>query len=187
MIWIPILLSCYLECDETQGNNSAQALLTKIVLFGCEKIEKKEERERKKKKEKKKKKRKKEGSKEEDRQEGADVKKSILRMNKIIKKSSPSAPCLSSVFLLPSSFSLFVYLLTPEADTFLSKALVPLLFLCVSSHWGVHFPRCVLFRQPHYCFFVFRRIGDYAFLDLFYFVNLTIVSLCFVALGSTLP
>ena len=72
MISIPILLSGYLECDETQGNNSAQALLTKIVLFGCEKIEEKKKKEERKKK-------KKEGSKEEDRQEGADVKKKYFK------------------------------------------------------------------------------------------------------------
>ena len=48
---------CTHQCDKTQGNNRTQVLLTKIVFFGC-KIDNKEE-----------------GSKEEDRQEGADVKK----------------------------------------------------------------------------------------------------------------
>ena len=29
------------QCDETQGNNSTQALSTKIVYFGCKKIDNK--------------------------------------------------------------------------------------------------------------------------------------------------
>ena len=32
------------QCDETQGNNSAQALSTKIVFFGCKKIERRQKK-----------------------------------------------------------------------------------------------------------------------------------------------
>ena len=66
--------------------------------------------------------------------------------------------CLSSS-LLPSSF--VVYLLSPEEDNFLSKALM------------------------YFCFLVFRRIGEYISLDLFYIQNtrkadflVTFLSLC---------
>ena len=30
-------MKCAHHCDETQGNNSAQALSTKIAFFGCKK------------------------------------------------------------------------------------------------------------------------------------------------------
>ena len=50
---------CAHQCDKTQGNNSTQALSTKIVFFGCNKIDRQEIKE---------------GHKEEDREEGADVK-----------------------------------------------------------------------------------------------------------------
>ena len=31
-------MKCTHQCDETQGNNSTQALSTKIVFFACKKI-----------------------------------------------------------------------------------------------------------------------------------------------------
>ena len=55
---------CTHQCDETQGNSSARALSTKIVFFGCKKIDNNNKK----------------GIKEEDR-EGADVKNKMLRMN----------------------------------------------------------------------------------------------------------
>ena len=48
---------CTHQYDEKQGNNNTQALLTNIVFFGCKKIDNKRRRK----------------YKEEDRQEGADV------------------------------------------------------------------------------------------------------------------
>ena len=54
-----------------------------------------------------------------------------------------ACPLLCFLLLLLS-----IYLLAPEEDISLSKAIV------------------------YYCFLVFRSIGEYIFLDLFYFVNL---------------
>ena len=38
------LWKCTHQCDETQGNNSAQAISTKMVFFGCRKIDNKRRR-----------------------------------------------------------------------------------------------------------------------------------------------
>ena len=59
------LWKCTHQCSETQGNNSAQALLTKMVFFRCKKRDRP---------------RKEAGSKEEGGQKGGDVKK-MLRMS----------------------------------------------------------------------------------------------------------
>ena len=62
---------CTHQCDETQGNNSTQALLTKLFFFGCKKRDTTKE----------------EGSKQEDRQEGADLKK-------LLEKSAHRCLCM---------------------------------------------------------------------------------------------
>ena len=83
-----------------QGNNSTQALSTKIASFGRKKIDRQQK--------------KKEG-KEENRQEGSDVKKCVKNHFASILF------CCLSIFLHPKK-------------TFVSKALVRYCFLCVSSH-----------------------------------------------------
>ena len=58
------------------------------------------------------------------------------------------APCLSfsfASFFCLLSLSIFLH---PKKTIFVKSACV-LLFPCVSLHWWVHFPRSVLFCQPH--------------------------------------
>ena len=124
---------CTHQRDETQENNSTQALSTKIVFFGC----KKRERQQKKK----------EAKKRTDKKEmmykkcKSNVKKLYIFVHKLLV-----CPLLCFLLLLS------VALLIPEEDNFLSKALV------------------------YCCFLVFRRIGEYISLEMFYFVSLT--SIC---------
>ena len=39
---------CTHQCDETQGNNSAQVLSTKVIFFGCKKTDNNRRRKQKK-------------------------------------------------------------------------------------------------------------------------------------------
>ena len=119
-----------MECKETMKHKHFQQ---KIVFIRCKKIDKS--------------KKKKEAKKKTDK----NWRRSQCKKKK--KKKLTSAPFwiwLSS-YLLPSSFNLSVYPLTPDEDKFLSKALVfPCFFVfrCIQYRW-VHFPRSVLFCQPH--------------------------------------